>query len=305
MKPVRFRSCAALGLVLMLTTVQTGYLEASVNGDTVSSGRSRLVAVSTVGALGGLGSLGGLYFLWYADYPSSQFHWFNDNGQWLMMDKMGHAASAYQISRLSSAAIQWTGQSRLKSGLIGAGVGFAYLGVVELMDGFSQGWGASPGDLLANSLGTGLFLGQEYLWKSQRISLKWSFQRSRYVLSRPDLLGQNLVQAMLKDYNGQTYWLSFNLSDFLASDSGLLPEWLCLSFGYGASGMLGGDDNPPAFSHIERTRQYYLSLDADLSRIPVSNPRLKAVFSALSFIKLPAPALSLESGKLAFHPIWF
>ncbi len=35
---------------------------------------------------------------------------------------------------------------------------------------------------------------------------------------------------MLKDYNGQTYWLSFNVASFLPTNSGF-PYWLNMSLG--------------------------------------------------------------------------
>ena len=38
--------------------------------------------------------------LWYKDYPKSSFHWINDNSNWLQMDKVGHATTAYQVGML-------------------------------------------------------------------------------------------------------------------------------------------------------------------------------------------------------------
>ena len=35
----------------------------------------------------------GLNTLWYKDYPKSNFHVINDNGELLEMDKMGHITS--------------------------------------------------------------------------------------------------------------------------------------------------------------------------------------------------------------------
>jgi hypothetical protein len=53
----------------------------------------RLAAVlSAEGALY-FGSLGGLYFVWYKNYPQSSFHLFNDNNEWMHMDKIGHATT--------------------------------------------------------------------------------------------------------------------------------------------------------------------------------------------------------------------
>ena len=42
------------------------------------------------------------------------------------------------------------------------------------MDGYSAEWGASSGDIIANALGTGLYISQELLWKEQRITPKFS-----------------------------------------------------------------------------------------------------------------------------------
>jgi hypothetical protein len=35
------------------------------------------------------GALIGLNQLWYSDYPKSEFHFINDNADWLQMDKGG------------------------------------------------------------------------------------------------------------------------------------------------------------------------------------------------------------------------
>ena len=45
--------------------------------------------------IGYTGTMVVLNNLWYKDYPRSSFHWFNDNQQWLQMDKMGHACLLY------------------------------------------------------------------------------------------------------------------------------------------------------------------------------------------------------------------
>ena len=74
--------------------------------------------------------------------------------------------------------------------------------------------GASWGDLIANTSGTFAFISQELFWKEQRIQMKYSFKPSKYAKYRPDLLGSNFLQQSLKDYNGQVYWLSFNINAF-------------------------------------------------------------------------------------------
>jgi hypothetical protein len=44
------------------------------------------------------GTLGGLYVAWYSQYDQESFHFFDDSKEWLQMDKVGHSATAYQIS---------------------------------------------------------------------------------------------------------------------------------------------------------------------------------------------------------------
>ena len=49
--------------------------------------------------------------LWYKDYPQSSFHWINDNFNWLQMDKVGHATTAYQVGMLGKDLMEWGGVS--------------------------------------------------------------------------------------------------------------------------------------------------------------------------------------------------
>ncbi len=160
--------------------------------------------------------------LWYKDYPRSKFHTINDNNEWLQVDKLGHTFSAYQIGKFGAQALNWSGASEKDQLLYGATLGFVFLGVVEIFDGFSEEWGFSWGDILANAAGTGLYVGQELLWQEQRIIMKYSFHQTQYASQRPNLLGDGFSQELLKDYNGQTYWLSVNLHSFLQ----LLPHFL-------------------------------------------------------------------------------
>lgn len=75
------------------------------------------------------------------------------------------------------------------------------------------------------------------------ISLKYSYHATIFPHYNPGELGRNLQQKMLKDYNGQIYWLSLNIASFLPQTS-QFPKWLNLSTGYGAEGMVGAVNNP-------------------------------------------------------------
>lgn len=270
--------------------------------DTLNNSRKNAVVITeaTFAAV----TLVALDRLWYADYPRSKFKTLNDNEEWLQMDKLGHVFSAYQLGQLGANTLNWAGVSEKNQLLYGATLGLGFLTAVEVMDGFSQEWGFSWGDMMANGLGTGLYVGQELLWEEQRILLKYSFSRSDFASQRPEKLGNGLSEELLKDYNGQTYWLSANISTFLKTEN--FPKWLNIAFGYGADGMLTGNPNDDNFLNQNRVRQFYLSLDVDLTRIKTNSSVLKTIFSVFNIIKVPFPTFSLNSqGAVKWHYIYF
>lgn len=270
--------------------------------DTLNKPRRNAVIISE-SSLATL-ALIGLDQLWYADYPRSRFKTINDSGEWLQMDKFGHVFSSYQLGRIGANTLNWAGISKKDQLLFGSTLCLGFLTAVEVMDGFSEEWGFSWTDMVANVTGTGLYIGQELLWKEQRILLKYSFHRTDFAKQRPDKLGNGLFEEFLKDYNGQTYWLSANLNSFFKTD--YIPNWLNLAFGYGADGMLTGDPNDPLFLNQNRTRQYYLSLDIDLTRIKTNSNILKTIFDVFNVIKIPFPAIELNSeGRLKMHYFYF
>lgn len=272
--------------------------------------RKRMRLVLTAEAAVYAGTMAGLYTMWYSDYPQSNFHFFDDNQEWLQIDKAGHCVTSYYISRMTSYTASWAGMSRRNAVIYGGVAGFTYMTTIEILDGFSANWGASVGDLIANTSGALLFVGQELLWKDQRLSLKYSWHPTQFADYRPDLLGANAIQQMVKDYNGTTLWISGNLNSFGIKDS-WIPRWLNLAVGYGAEGMTGSvvnstDYNGKPIPPFDRYRQFYLALDIDLTRIQVKNRWLKLLFHTIGFIKIPSPTLEFNTNnKLIFHPIYF
>ncbi|MFB9111023.1 DUF2279 domain-containing protein [Flavobacterium gyeonganense] len=249
----------------------------------------------------------GLNQMWYADYPKSDFHFINDNDEWLQMDKVGHFYSAYHLGRFGAEALNWSGTSSKNQLIYGAGIGFAFLTAVEVLDGYSAEWGASSGDIIANAAGTALYVSQELLWKEQRITPKFSFHTTQYANQNPEKLGSSLNEQILKDYNGQTYWLSVNLHSFAKESK--IPKWLNVAFGYGADGMLSGNNKNENFvsaKNPQKIRQIYLSFDVDLAKINTKSHFLKTVFSVFNTIKIPAPTLEYTANKgLKAHLIYF
>jgi len=261
--------------------------------DTLNTSRRNFVVISEV-SLASL-SLVGLNALWYSDFERSKFRTIDDFNEWQQLDKVGHVYSAFHLSRLGAESLEWSGASKNNQLVYGSALGLGFLTAVEIFDGFSEEWGFSWSDIGANTLGTTMYVGQELLWDEQRITLKYSFSRTGLASENPEKLGENFLKEVFKDYNGQTYWLSFNLKSFFPESK--LPDWLNLAIGYGGYGMLTGINDPTTgiFGNQDRFRQYYLSLDVDLTRIHTNSHFLKTLFSLINVLKIPSPAIEFTS----------
>ncbi|MEP6617545.1 MAG: DUF2279 domain-containing protein, partial [Ginsengibacter sp.] len=137
--------------------------------------RVRLVTAANI--VGYSGIMVGLNATWYSKYPRSRFHFFDDNAEWLQVDKAGHMYGSYIESRSSNELWRWTGLPRKQRIWISGLSGVAYETIIETLDGFSSEYGWSWGDFSSNVLGSALFIGQELGWDDQRIKLKFSFHK--------------------------------------------------------------------------------------------------------------------------------
>ncbi len=289
-----------------------------INQPKIQLNKKKLTLITAADAVFYTGSLLLLNEAWYKGFKKAPFHVFNDSKEWQQVDKVGHSWTSYNISKVSFGLWKWTGLPHEKAALLSGINGFAYLTIIEFLDAHSAEWGWSWSDMTANALGSGLFTAQELLWKEQRIQLKFSFHNIDYgetnLNNRADALyGKSWSERMLKDYNGQTYWLSANMKSFIPNSS--LPKWLNIAAGYGAEGMFGGfnnivkDENGNITfnrSDIPRVRQFYLAPDIDFTKIKTNKKWLRTAFYFLNTFKVAAPALMLDSkGKMKFYGIYF
>lgn len=107
-------------LLLFLFASQANAQRLFSPSDSLNKKRAIIVSssITTVWA----GSMIGLSQLWYKDIPKSKFHFFNDNKEWLQMDKAGHFYAAHKINQLTSDLFKWSGVNDKTSLFIGTGL---------------------------------------------------------------------------------------------------------------------------------------------------------------------------------------
>ncbi len=331
-----FRKTGLLCLLLTSINALSAQQSASRNSffrpaDTLDKTRFWTCASAGV-AIYGAASIG-LYNAWYRGYELTGFHTFNDWGEWNDIDKGGHFLTTYGETAIIFKGARWTGMNRKAAAWTAAGIGLGLQTTVEVMDAFSAKWGFSWYDMGFNTLGASLFLTQELAWQEQKIVAKLSYTRPDYpvfpipatndggasttIAARArELYGVSFAESFLKDYNALTIWASCNLRSLTGSQSSWLPPWLNLAVGYGAENVYGGFSNhwtdeagnnfsvdPVAYP---RYRQFYLSFDVDLSRIPTRSHFVKTLFTVFNWVKIPGPALEVNTlGGVKLHGFYW
>ncbi len=285
-----------------------GFNRFSLAADSISIFKKRKIVFSSVIISSSASSLVYLNKEWYQKYATIHFHIFDDHKEWLQIDKCGHSYSTYQVTRLLLESSKWSGFTRKQQFVVSGISSLSYMTTIEIMDGYSSGWGFSWSDMIANGFGIGMAMAQKALWNDQRIQLKFMYYPSLFSKYNQRLLGNNLRENILKDYNGQTYWLSINPSSFIGNQKHF-PKWLNVAIGYGANGMVNAQNNSVlTYDQLgnqlvfNRYRQFYFSLDADLTRIKTKSKVLKTLFTFINCIKIPFPNVEFSEKKITFNP---
>lgn len=277
--------------------------------------KKRIALFTGAVVVGYSATLLGLNYLWYADYPHSSFHFFDDSGEWQQIDKAGHIVTPYLEAYYAMHILRWTGVKHKPAAIYAGLIAFMLQNTIEVFDGFSAEWGASVSDVAANFLGAALMTSQELAWGEQRIRLKvlphfQSYTEGELQERADQLYGSSLMVRFLKDYNSMNTWLSINPASFNKSQKRL--RWLNVAVGYGAGGMYGGYENTwydNAGNYHDRTdiiryRRFYLSLDVDFTKIKTRSRTMKAFFGILDIVKVPAPSIEFNTkGQVLFHPL--
>lgn len=265
-------------------------------------------SIATEGAFY-FGGMAYLQYEWYKDTKPVPFHFYNDTQGYLQVDKFGHLFGAYMESYIGYQWLRKAGVKRNKALIYGGALGLFLQTPIEVFDGLYEGWGFSWGDMAANTLGSTLVIGQELLFNEQLLKYKFSYWGSPYAKQANGYLGTSVLERLVYDYNGYTFWLSCPIQKIIPNPK--IPAWLNVAAGYGANGMFGEFKNMQYYRGVrlpdtQRYRQYFLSLDIDWTKIPTHSKFLRKVLNAMVFIKLPFPTLELNSkGQVLGHWIYY
>ena len=296
-------------LILLSPGLSYSQVNAAENTDSTEVDKLKLWSFLGTGAAFTAAGIKSIHYIWYRDKERVPFHFYKDAAGYLQIDKFGHAYGAYMESYIGYHWLRSAGISRNKALVFGGGLGFLLQAPIEVFDGMYEGWGFSWSDMAANAAGAGIVIGNELLFGEQLVKYKFSFNPSPYREQAHGYLGDTRLESLFLDYNAHTYWVSMPANRLFLTEQ--LPDWLSLAVGYSANGMFGEFKNKTTYRGLpipetERYRQFLLSPDIDWTRIPTDSKILKAVFKGMFFIKLPFPAVEVNSkGELKLHGLYY
>ena len=280
---------------ILLILLACFFLSCSLNAQTTDSlqdKRDQFRKLLIGGSITYAASMVYLNHAWYSQHERESFHFFNDNAEWYQIDKGGHFLSTYHITSATYFLMQSAGYNKKKTAITSALVGFGAMLPIEILDGFSTAYGASPGDLLANAAGAAVAVWQMSSGK-EYVKLKVSFYRTEFAQYRPSVLGENAMTQWLKDYNGHTFWMSLNMDKMISG----FPHWLNLGIGYGAHGMVYARPEQNTAMGFNSYRQLYVGIDPDLSSLKSRKKWVNALIKVIDKIHLPAPVVIFSEGN--------
>ena len=116
-----------------------------------------------------------LNFAWYRLYPRSGFHWFDDRGEWIQIDKaVIFTAPILKLYGLTNCCA-WTGLDNKHSALSAFFIGLGFETKSKYGMVFQPNGALHGAILTANLIGASLATIQYLVWEEQRIMCKFSY----------------------------------------------------------------------------------------------------------------------------------
>ena len=215
---------------------------------------------------------------------------FQNEGFWnnysLGVDKFGHFYISYLYFNLTYEILRWAEYDEETALWIAVSIPALNALSIEIGDGFSN-YNFSGVDLAANMLGIGYGYAQNKFPFLQNFKFKWSYYPSGHI----PLDGQFRITD---DYDGHLYWLSVNVHNLLPeSVQPWWPKFLNVAAGYGGTNIYGRPKRvgTPILPVGKRERKWAVSLDYNISEIPLSGSVWNTLKSMLDNFKFPAPGV--------------
>ncbi len=254
--------------------------------------RGNKIKYYRLGIVGGssLAFLGGFYLRmktawWYDD--SRKFHFSYDDKYVKNIDKVGHLYGAVLFTEGFGMGLKWSGLDEESSLLYGGILSTIVYTGIEIKDGFAPYWGFDPGDMAADLVGAFYPYLQSKVSFLKDFNFKWSYWPSRSpYFSKIDGVNQN-DQFFTDDYEGQTFWLSMNVSNYFPKNfKSFWPDFLNIAIGLSVKGLDG---------HGGGNYITIISPDINLQKLFNSdNEFLSSLFGYLDYLHFPLPAIQIS-----------
>jgi hypothetical protein len=208
----------------------------------------------------------------------------------LGVDKFGHFYISYFYFNALQNLMKWGGYDESTTMWVSVTIPALYAISIELGDGFSH-YEFAPDDLVANALGLGYGVLQRRYQYLENFIFKWSYIPTGVYRGR-------LNYPITNDYDGHIYWLSFKMHNLLPEPvKQYWPKFLNLAVGYGAINASIGSTEP-------MKRKYAISLDYNLTELPLDGDTWETVKNIFDLLHFPAPGVrNVEGERSQFKPL--
>lgn len=264
----------------------------TVKEDTTQSFLSRKTAITIgVSVHSALAIVLEYHWWWRGNYHPFRFEvegFLNDYS--LGVDKAGHFYTSYFYQNALYRTMRWGGYDESTAAWVSVVVPVLYATSLEIGDGFSI-YQFSPDDLVANFLGITYGALQLKYPVLRDFNFKWSYYPAGKYAASAD-------HPLSNDYDGHIYWLSFRLHNLLPeSMKPYWPKFLNLAIGYSAK-------NASLESIGPMKRKFAISLDYNLTELPLTGETWETIKNIFDLLHFPAPGVRyIEGERPQFKPL--
>jgi hypothetical protein len=280
-----------LRIALLLASLTATQSALSQSPDYCARQPARTVAhIADVATFAGANTALWIYFkrAWWSGDRADKFFYHADwDQEFRDQDKFGHLYGGYHLTRAGHSVLRLGCVSEPAALTIAAVHAAVFQLQIEIWDGFYKKYGFSYPDLLANTIGMGYAVLQEYHPKLKAIKPTLSYSPTAIMRSPKEVRGE--IRTSL-DYSGQTYWMSADVKELLPTSlAERWPAFIRLSLGHTIT-----DWADPTTGSVHRAqRKLLLSLDFEPEALPGNAAWWKTIKRQLSYYHFPAPALQI------------